>query len=161
MPKKRPSEYVFLNLPFDPSYEKIFLALIAGTTALGLTPRSVLELPATKARLSRLTDIIGACRYSVHDLSRIQLSGFSPRCPRFNMPFELGLAVASAHYRRRTNPGHHWIVMEAVPHRLQVSLSDLNGFDPYIHRRTAIGTMEALIDAFMNTTRTVTLDQMV
>ena len=46
------------------------------------------------------------------------------------MPFELGLAVA---WHESGDPSHHWYVFEAKAHRLQKSLSDLNGTDPYIH----------------------------
>jgi len=66
------------------------------------------------------------------------------RVPRFNMPFELGLAVAVA---RHSQP-YTWRILEKVEHRLTCSLSDLNGFDPYTHDGTAEGTMEALASIF-------------
>ncbi|HLQ78504.1 MAG TPA: hypothetical protein VK210_14180 [Terriglobia bacterium] len=142
---KASARSVFLNCPFDSRYENLYLALIAGTTALGLTPRSVLEIPTTEARLTRLVDLISQCDYSIHDLSRVQLSGTVPRCPRFNMPFELGLAVAVAHEKQGK---HHWIILEAVRHRLLRSLSDLNGFDPFVHGNTVSGVLGVLTDAF-------------
>jgi hypothetical protein len=58
-----------------------------------LLPRSALEIPGPTRRLDRILELISACRYSFHDLSRVQLSRGAPR---FNMPFEAGLAVASA-----------------------------------------------------------------
>jgi hypothetical protein len=134
----------FLNLPFDPRYERIYLALIAGLSGLGLTPRTVLELPPTRDRLTQLLRLIRSCSVSVHDLSCVSLSGPAPRCPRFNMPFELGLAVATS----RLGPRHHWVVLESVRYRLQKSLSDLNGFEPYIHDGTPEGVLRALGDAF-------------
>src|SRR5437870_903348 len=87
---KTSARSVFLNCPFDSKYENLYLALIAGATALGLTQRCVLEIPTTAARLTRLVELISQRDYSIHDLSRVQLSGPAPRCPRFNMPFELG-----------------------------------------------------------------------
>ena len=76
------------------------------------------------------------CRYSVHDLSRVQLSGPVPRTPRFNMPFELGVAVTWT----ALNPKlHEWFLFEEQPHRLQRSLSDVSGTDPYIHPPAAVG----------------------
>ena len=146
MPLKTSARSVFLNCPFDSQYENLFLALIAGSTALGLTPRCVLEIPTTSARLTRLVKLISQCDYSIHDLSRVQLSGPPPRCPRFNMPFELGLAVATAVHGNQRE--HHWIILEASRHRLLRSLSDLNGFDPFIHGNTALGVLSTLIDAF-------------
>jgi len=43
-PAIAPSD-VFINVPFDPQHEKLFLALFAGLVGLGLNPRSVLEVP--------------------------------------------------------------------------------------------------------------------
>jgi hypothetical protein len=40
----RGSKDVFVNVPFDEAYEPLFIALIAGLTRMGLTPRSVLEI---------------------------------------------------------------------------------------------------------------------
>ena len=50
--------------------------------------------PADPESLERLFELIERCAFSVHDLSRVELSLHRPRVPRFNMPFELGLAVA-------------------------------------------------------------------
>ena len=55
---KTSARSVFLNCPFDSKYENLYLALIAGAAALGLTPRCVLEIPTTAARLTRLVDLI-------------------------------------------------------------------------------------------------------
>jgi hypothetical protein len=135
---------VFLNVPFDPKYEPLLLALIAGLTAFGLTPRSVLEIPTQHDRLRRLFHLIEECEASVHDLSRTGSYGTAPRCARFNMPFELGLAVSKALGDRT----HSWIVLESRPYRVQKSLSDINGFDPFIHQGTARGTLRAVAEAF-------------
>jgi len=136
---------VFLNLPFDAQHEKIYLALIAGLSALGLTPRCVLEIQPTSARLTRLLKLISSCEYSIHDLSRVQLSPTAPRCPRFNMPFELGMTVAWA---ETSQSDHYWIVLEEKQYRLQKSLSDLNGYDHFVHNGTVVGVFQALLDAF-------------
>jgi len=136
---------VFLNLPFDAQHEKIYLALIAGLSALGLTPRCVLEIQPTSARLTRLLQLISSCEYSIHDLSRVQLSSTAPRCPRFNMPFELGMTIAWA---ETAQSNHYWIVLESKQYRLQKSLSDLNGYDHFVHKGTVGGVFQALLDAF-------------
>src|SRR5450631_1393727 len=88
----RPS--VFLNLPYDRRFESLFLAYIAGVSAFGMTPRATLEIPGSVRRLDRIFKLISSCPYSIHDLSRVQLDRRLPATPRFNMPFELGLAVA-------------------------------------------------------------------
>jgi hypothetical protein len=38
------------------------------------------------------------CRYSFHDISRVELDEKRPCLPRFNMPFELGAAVGMAEH---------------------------------------------------------------
>ena len=95
MPKPRVEPNAcFLNIPYDQQFEKLYLAYIVGLTALGFVPRATLGVPKDERRLQRIFSLIQTCRYSVHDLSRIQLDRKTPRAPRFNMPFELGLAVA-------------------------------------------------------------------
>ena len=147
-PRRSDSEDVFLNFPFDSKYESLFLALIAGTVGHGLNPRSVLEIPATKDRLDRILELIQGCRYSIHDLSRVQQSrrsGFL--VPRFNMPFEAGLAISIAMCSSPKRK-HDWYILEEKPHRLEISLNDLNGYDPYVHRGTPEGVLEAVMNIF-------------
>jgi hypothetical protein len=60
------------------------------------------------------------------------------------MPFELGLAVDWA---LAANPKHEWFVFESKYHRLQKSLSDLNGTDPYVHDGAAHGVLRGLMNA--------------
>src|SRR3954453_3919281 len=88
----------FLNIPFDKEYESLYLAFIAGLSGFGLTPQTVLQIPGSHRRLDRLTKLISTCQYSFHDLSRVEPDHRRPRTPRFNMPFELGLAVAWAEH---------------------------------------------------------------
>src|SRR6266436_3362168 len=95
----------FLNIPFDDKYESLFLAFIAGLSGVGLTPQTVLQIPGSHRRLDRLTKLISSCQYSFHDLSRVELDSKRPATPRFNMPFELGLAVACAEH---VNREHRW-----------------------------------------------------
>ncbi len=134
-----------------------YLALIAGLSGLGLIPRCVLEIQTTAGRLQRIFELIKRCRSSIHDLSRTQLSSGPLRCPRFNMPFELGLAVARAQLAQYE---HHWVVFESRQYRLQHSLSDLNGFDPFIHGGTVHGTLDVLMNAFISERETTTSDLM-
>jgi hypothetical protein len=135
---------VFINAPFDRKYEPLFVALVSGLVALRRRPRSVLEVPdAGAGRLARILGLMQRCGASVHDLSRVTVSGApGKRVPRFNMPFELGLAVALSHLE-----GHHsFVVMEEVAYRSQRSLSDLSGIDAYVHRGTPSGVLAALSD---------------
>jgi hypothetical protein len=63
------------------------------------------------------------------------------------MPFELGLAVA----RQKNRGAHQWYVFESSAHRLNKSLSDLDGTDPYIHGGTPEGVLRALGNALVRT----------
>jgi len=138
---------VFINVPFDAEYENTFLALIASLVGLGLNPRCVLEVPPAIDRLRRLYSLIRSCPFSLHDLSRVQVGRTGPfRVPRFNMPFELGLAAAVA----LDDNQHQWRVLECVPHRVAQSLSDISGYDPTIHNGTVRGTVDAILDIFGN-----------
>lgn len=149
------ANHVFLNLPFDDDYAPLYVALVAALTAFGITPRSVLEIPPQEPRLDRLRAIILECGASIHDLCRVELSG-KPPVPRFNMPFELGLALGHHHGVK-----HAWFIFEAVPHRVMRSLSDLNGYDALIHRGTPEGVLRAVTNAFGAGTRNVGHDDLV
>lgn len=142
MAVRRPA--VFINIPFDDQYERLYVALIAGIVALGGRPRSTLEIPPTRDRLRRIFALLQSCDFSIHDLSRVQLSKSAPRCPRFNMPFEAGLAAASYLAGSKRN----WYLLEASHFRLQKSLSDLNGYEVNIHGGTVQGLFAVLLDIF-------------
>ncbi|MGH7812468.1 MAG: hypothetical protein ACREQI_00495 [Candidatus Binataceae bacterium] len=146
----RQSESVFLNIPYDKGYEKLYVALIAGVCGFRLVPRATIEIPTSDRRLDRIIKLIGSCRFSFHDLSRVELDGSRPRTPRFNMPFELGLTAGLAKSRDKS---HRWFVLEEVPHRLTKSLSDLNGTDPQIHRGTPAGILTALTNVLTRNRR--------
>jgi hypothetical protein len=118
---------VFLNIPYDPQFTRQYLSYITAVSALSLVPEATLGIAGNR-RLDRIAGLIERCTYSIHDLSRVQLDRHAPRTPRFNMPFELGLAVAWA----QAHPQHKWFVFESVRRRLNKSLSDLDGTDPYI-----------------------------
>ena len=148
--------YVFLNVPYDSAFENLYLAYIAGLSAFGLTPRATLEIPTSSRRLDRILNLIDRCDHSIHDLSRVQLDARAPRVPRFNMPFELGLAVARAGRKRQ----QCWYVCETVPHRIKKSLSDLDGTDVRIHGGTVKGVFGALCDIFVRKTRQPTVLEM-
>ncbi len=141
---------VFLNIPYDRQFTRLFLGYVAAVAAFGFIPHATLEIPLSKRRLDRILDLISSAHYSLHDLSRVQLDTSYPRAPRFNMPFELGLAVA---LQKSSVPRHSWIVLESSPHRLLKSLSDLNGTDAFIHSGTIRGLFRELCSIFVRTPR--------
>lgn len=138
------AKWAFLNVPFDAEFEPLYLAFIAGLCGFGLSPQSVLQIPGSHRRLDRLTDLISNCQYSFHDLSRVELDVKRPRVPRFNMPFELGLAVG---WEKFGGDSHRWYAFESKPFRALKSLSDLNGTEFYIHDNRPIGVLRCLRNA--------------
>jgi hypothetical protein len=147
MPKVRvEQDSVFLNIPYDTRFQPLYLAYIVGLTELGLTPKATLAIPGGLNRLDRIFALIQSCRYSIHDLSRIQIDRNPPPTPRFNMPFELGLAIA---WSKLNSTRHTWFVSESLERRAQKSLSDLNGTDLNIHDGSPEGVMRELCNAFV------------
>jgi hypothetical protein len=123
----------------------------------GLIPRATVEITGSDRRLERINRLIRRCALSFHDLSWVKLDRTPPATPRFNMPFELGLAVSHA----RSDPqGHQWFVFEAQAHRLKKSLSDLDGTDPYIHDGRPRGVLRALANAMSRTGNPPTLHEL-
>ena len=144
--RKSPRVEVFLNIPYDKKFERLFLAYIAGVTAFGLVPRATLEIPDSSRRLDKILKLIGNCKYSIHDLSRVELDSKRPRTPRFNMPFELGLTVGFQEQGKRNKK--NWYVFESRSYRLEKSLSDLNGTDAKIHKGRVDGVLGELCHIF-------------
>jgi hypothetical protein len=160
-PAKRQSnqaeDSVFLNVPYDARFSSQFLAYLCGICAFGLVPRVTLELQGGARRLDRIVGLIESCRYSIHDLSWVIVDPTPPPTPRFNMPFELGLCVLHA---MRSEGQHTWFIFESTAWRIQKSLSDLNGTDPYIHGDSVEGVFRELAKAFVRTGRQPSVKQM-
>jgi hypothetical protein len=136
---------VFLNVPYDEEFSSLYVAYIVGLCQLSMVPHLTSEIPGGDRRLNRIVQLIQGCRYSIHDLSRVELSVGAGAAPRFNMPLELGMTITW----QILNPDQHtWFVWESEPHRLQRSVSDLNGTDANIHNGTPEGVLSGLCDAF-------------
>jgi hypothetical protein len=154
--RNRPAD-VFLNIPYDQKFERLYLAYIAGLSAFGLIPRATLELRASVRRLDRILVLMKACPFAIHDLSRVELDRTPPSTPRFNMPFELGLSVA---WEKFGSNRHAWFVFEAKNFRLAKSLSDLNGTDVYVHGGRIEGVFRELCNAFVRRAQQPSVQQM-
>jgi len=154
-PHKLPENSVFLNIPYDEAFRRPYLAYLTGLVHLGLDPHATIEIPSGRNRLEKILELIRSCRYSIHDLSRVELDRTPPSTPRFNMPFELGLAVASAEIDLdgRSDSRDSWFVFEAKRFRLAKSLSDLGGTDPRIHGGSIEGVMRELGNTFVRRAR--------
>ena len=153
MARRRRIESVFLNIPYDNGFENLYLAYIVGLTQLGLRINATLAVP-NQGRLETIIGLIGESNFSIHDLSRIELS---KGIPCFNMPVELGLALYRSHITRGK---HRVYVFESKTYRAQRSTSDINGIDPQIHNGTAKGVMAGLRNIFRQPGNVTTVPEM-
>jgi len=128
----RDQRNVFLNVPFDDDYAPLFNALVFVIMACGYRVRCALEEDDSgNIRLDKLVRLIRECPRSIHDLSRIELGDND--LPRFNMPFELGLALGAKRFGGPSRRSDRIKIMVAEPYRLPAYLSDLGGNDPSAH----------------------------
>jgi hypothetical protein len=139
-----PSPVGFINMPYARRYERVYLAFIAGVAGFGMVPAAAVKDPSSQFQLDRIFNLVANSDYSFHDLSHMALDRVAPRTPRFNMPFELGLAVATA---RLKNSSHTWFVFDTQRFRVAKALSDLGGVTVRVHDRSPESILQCLINA--------------
>ncbi len=123
---------VFLNCPFDDKYKPLLHAALFAIYDCGFEARHALEdVGGKESRLAKICRLIEQSRWSIHDLSRVELARAS-RLPRFNMPFECGLAYGAMRFGSANQ--RDMLVMSAMPFQDKASISDLAGIDPSYHR---------------------------
>ena len=129
---KRHRLNVFVNVPFDDDYAALFDALIFVLYACGYRARCALEeSDSGDIRLDKLVQLMRISPRSVHDLSRIDLG--KNDLPRFNMPFELGMAIGARRFGGPRHRSDRIKIMVTQPYKLPAYLSDLGGNDPDAH----------------------------
>ncbi len=125
------SSRVFINCPFDDEFKPIFDAIIFAIHDLGFEARHALIKDGDDLRLPRIAREISGSKYSIHDLSRVEITG-KQKLPRFNMPFEAGIAFSLSHFADESKP-HHLLLLDSKRYRYLATLSDAAGLDPKIH----------------------------
>jgi len=124
---------VFINCPFDEEFLPLLHAVAFAIHDCGFTARTALEdTGGSELRLDKIRRLIGESKYSIHDLSRIELAKRS-RLPRFNMAFECGLAYGSIKFDPLAQD-KDLLVVAAVEYQDKQTTSDLSGMDPGYHR---------------------------
>ena len=135
-PSRLPANYernVFINCPFDDEYKRLFYAIVFAVNDLGFKVKCAKdESNAGKGRIEKIQDLIAECKFSIHDISRVDLDPVN-NLPRFNMPFELGLDLGCRQYGRSYHQGKVVLVLETEQYRYQKYISDLAGCDPLAH----------------------------
>lgn len=123
-------KFVFVNCPFDDDYLPLLHAMLFAIHDCGFVARFAVEdAGAAEQRITKICRLINESRLSIHDISRIELT--RQHFPRFNMPFEAGIAYGAIQFD--PDSGRDMLVLEAVPFRGQITLSDLAGIDPKTH----------------------------
>lgn len=138
------ADSVFINCPFDADYWPLFEALIFCIVDSGFVPRCALEEPDSgEARVRRIHRLVSTSQYSIHDISRVELS---PDLPRFNMPFELGLDLGCRAFGSANAKRKRCLILDSEPYRYQRLLSDIAGQDIRAHSNAP----EQVIDVVRN-----------
>ncbi|MBI1239241.1 MAG: hypothetical protein GC199_07850 [Alphaproteobacteria bacterium] len=133
-PRKRAkAPSVFINCPFDASYRPVLDALAFTIQVCGFYPRAALdEEDGTEPRIDKIVRLIRECDFSVHDISRTDLDK-GTKLPRFNMPFELGLAIGAKRFGSSTAKRKTCLILDTEKYRYQKFLSDIAGQDIRSH----------------------------
>lgn len=128
---------VFINCPFDSDYKPLLRAACFAVMACGHTPRCALDSSDSgTVRFLEIIDIIAACDFSIHDISRVELDA-SSGLPRFNMPLELGADLALRLRGPILQRKRKILILDAESHRYDKTLSDLSGMDIESHGNDA------------------------
>ena len=123
---RRPS--VFINCPFDSEFLPFLRAILFTVFAMGCEPRCALEeSDSSTLRLEKIYKLIKNCRFSIHDLSRTELSA-STGLPRFNMPLELGIFLGTKHAASKGVRKKTCLIFVKDRHNTAF-ITDINGMD--------------------------------
>lgn len=135
---------VFVNCPFDAPYKALLDAILFTIHDCGFIARTALEVVGSaETRLDKIVRVIRASRWSIHDISRIEVTPDSP-FPRFNMPFECGLALGLQRFGTTRDRKRDFLILSAEPHQDKRTLSDLAGQDGAYHRNEPAEAISAV-----------------
>ena len=123
-------KFVFLNYPFDDQYNPIFDALVFTVHACGFTVRCAKEDSGSDAiRIQKIVEIIRACDFGIHDLSRVDTQG---TVAPIQMPLERHIYRCSRFWRCAPK-AEEVFVHEGEPHQYHRFISDISGQDVRCH----------------------------
>jgi hypothetical protein len=126
-----PAKSVFINCPFDDDFRPMLRAMVFTIRACNYVPRCALDkTDGAEVRIAKIATMIRECDWCIHDLSRVEVTG---GLPRFNMSMELGLHLGASLFGRDRQRRKRALILDAVPHRYDQSLSDISGQDIEIH----------------------------
>lgn len=114
----------------------------------GFVGRIALEDAGTgQPRIDKILEIIAACRFSIHDLSRVERSRVTP-LPRLNMAFECGVFLGARVFGSARHQAKDLLVLDSKPHQYKQTMSDIAGQDGAAHENDphkAIGCVRSFL----------------
>ena len=144
-PQKPPYDRcVFVNCPFDAAYKPLFDGILFAIHDCGFVARTALEVTGSaETRLNKIARIIQESRWSLHDISRVEVTPGNP-LPRFNMPFECGLALGLQRFGKPKDRKRDFLVLAAKRYQDRRTLSDLAGQDAAYHQNKPGKAIDAI-----------------
>jgi len=142
---------VFVNCPFDRDYLPLLRPLLFTIIYVGFIPRIASERSDSgENRIDKICMLIGGCKYSIHDLSRIRASAIG-ELSRMNMPFELGVEYGCRRFGSSSLRAKRCLVLEKDRHEFQKAISDLAGIDIKHHNNEPAEVVRSVRDWFVET----------
>lgn len=124
---------VFLNVPFDKKYARLFDALVFAIHDCGFTARSALEVDDSGlARVTKILNIIAQSKFGIHDISRAGVDR-NTGLARFSMPLELGFFLGAKRYGSAKDRLKCCLVLDRDRFRYRNFCSDIAGQDMRAH----------------------------
>ena len=144
---------VFLNVPFDEKYSRLFDALVFAVHDCGFIARSAREVDDSgQARVLKILDIVEQSKYGIHDISRAGIDR-QTGLARFNMPLELGFFLGAKRYGTPKQRQKRCLVLDREKFRYRTFCSDIAGQDVRAHHDQPRDAIRAVRD-WLSTHRT-------
>lgn len=125
---------VFLNVPFDRRYLKLFRSLIFAVHDCGFVARCAAEIEDSgQARVEKIFSIIEDSQYGIHDVSRAGIDR-KTGVARFNMPLELGFFLGAKRFGGTVQARKRCLVLDREKYRYRMFCSDISGQDIRAHQ---------------------------
>lgn len=131
-PRRKHPDYdvnVFINCPFDDEYEPLFRAMVFTIFSCGFIPQCAKGISNQNLRFQRIIELIGECRYGLHDLSRIEIGTML----RNNMPLELGVFIGCMRFGSKFDYEKEYRILDSDAHRYNQHTSDIKADDADYH----------------------------
>lgn len=146
MAERQYEKDVFVNCPLDTEYRPLLEAIVFTIHDCGFAARSALEVTDTsQIRIEKISAIIAACKYGLHDISRTELDR-DTGLPRFNMPLELGLFLGAKRFGAGKQKAKNCLVLDVDRYRYQKFISDIAGQDIVAHGGTVVQAIRVVRD---------------